>query len=152
MIAEKDIIKIKDGKPNIGVSVTNAKYLKELEIDIDAYCKNQIKLLDFRNKYGFDYSELIMWGDTTKTEPSEMKQLIESTPINEFEKRYISYKCFCGEEYGLDWKSSVLHGTVKSSYDCLMTHLNNPRYLIVFNLDEMKKRLSVQKRNEENGK
>lgn len=95
-----------------------------------------MKHSQFREKFGVSSTDIHLVGDTSKINNGFIQSYIDCKEIktsesNGFKK---SYKCFCGHDYGLDYKTTILHPTGLSSWDCLMAKLGCPQYAIVINI------------------
>ena len=139
MIDLKKIVIVKPNFKKIGVlAITEEEHL-ELADDIKLYWAGKLSLDKFKEKYGFEYLDMILYGNVHEgLTSSVLQELIgyEDVMIDET-KTCKSYICFCGKPYGLDYRKRILHSSPLSSWDCLMIYMNKPDYAIVFNLETM---------------
>ena len=144
MIQLTDIVIIKDKNPKIGVLPITEEESKELEQDIELYFNGKLKLYDFIIKYKFQPLHAIMFGNTNDVTSNDLQGYIDFTDvIVDGLKSRRSYKCFCGENFGLDYKKEILHGSSYDSWRCVMTKLNNPKYAVILNLTSIENEVKL---------
>lgn len=117
------------------IPITEEQY-EAFDEDIQSYYNGEIKVDDFKNKWGIRPSNAIMHGDTSDVTSSDISDYIEMTHVNESKINNFrpSYKCFCGEKHGLDFNKTVLHGSARDSFNCLLVYTGNPKNGIILNL------------------
>ena len=139
MLDFNNIVITKERNHKTGVIPVDKDFMEAFELDYTAFYNGKMTLTKFNEKYGFNIFSVLGYGKTDEGIDSNFtKNLFDSADITVDEKTYKSYKCFCGEPFGLNYKEQVLHGSTVSSWNCLMTKLNNPEYVLVFNLDNIK--------------
>lgn len=140
MINKDNILLLKRKHPHTGVVGITKDIYKSIDEDINKFYSGKLSKTKFIEKYNFSPLSIIMYGEVKNVESSQLKELIEYENIQvEANKYKLSYKCFCGEEYNLDYKKDILHGTSFSSWQCALIKIGNPEYAIIFNLDEINK-------------
>ena len=77
-----------------------------------------------------------MHGETADVESTTMEPYIEHVRIKDTETlpHRNSYKCFCGEQHGLDYTKTILHATSNSAWHCLLIKMNYPKYAAILKL------------------
>jgi len=117
------------------ISITKEQYEIFDSLNAEYNC-GKITLKDYTELFGYSPYAFVLHGKTNEANSDMLYHLIESCTVKESETNplRLSYKCFCGEGFGLDYRVQVLHGSALDSWNCLMTYCNNPEYGIVVNL------------------
>jgi len=138
MINKENILELKSKNPKIGVISLTQEYYKEIDKDIMNFYNSKISKLEFKRKHNFNPLSIILYGNVTEVDSSNLKELIDYESIIVEKNKYrTSYKCFCGEEYGLNYKENILHGTSLNAWDCALIKIGNPKYAIIFDMNDI---------------
>lgn len=98
---------------------------------------------EFIEKYGFSPFLSILHGNVREVSVNTIHDYIDFESINittpnKFKK---SWKCFCGERHGLDYKQVLAHACPLESWKCLLIKLGNPNFGVIVNLRDYEKSL-----------
>jgi len=144
MFKIKEAIIIKEHAPKVSVLSISKEVSLELEKDIEEYFNGKLKLHAFIEKYGCQPLHIIMFGESMNITSTELRGYIQYSDVShdgvKFRK---SYKCFCGEKFGLNHKETILHGSPLDSWRCLLTSLGNPEYVALFHMTNLENDYSV---------
>ena len=116
----------------------------DIDSDYESYCSGKLKREEFQTKYGISPNDLILFGDTTSVTSASICNYLDCADVKETEeiKFRKSYKCFCGHAHGLDYTKQVLHPVALSSWKCLLTYTDLPRYAVIINAKGYEKFIS----------
>ena len=113
---------------------------EELDSDVEKYYSGKLTLVEFKTKWGVAPTVIILHGDVTDVDSNTIAPYLDSADIKQPNESFRkSYKCFSGEEFGLDYTKQILHGTAFDSWSCLMIKQNNCKYGAILNLFDYEK-------------
>jgi hypothetical protein len=133
-----DIIIIKEESPRVGALAITDKEMKEIDALAALYLSGKMKHSDLIEKLGFDYWDMLLYGNPLEVTHDAIFNLIEKAFVVENEKRIKSYKCFHSEEHGMSHTDIILHRSPMCAWRCLLSKLNHPTNLIIFDMKKLK--------------
>jgi len=86
---------------------------------------------EFNKHFNMSINCMIAYGETSDVDTSLLRVLIpEETYPMQPRARHKSYKCYANSK-----PSIVMHEDLASSWNCLMSVMNNPKYCLIYKLN-----------------
>lgn len=101
----------------------------------ELFYKGSLTVAQFKEKYNYHPLSFILYGDTKEVNNELIYRYIDVCTLSEGNKQLNSYKCFCGQKYKLDYKSTILHRSAIDSFRCLLAFTGNPKYGVILDLN-----------------
>lgn len=132
---DKVIMKNSDVAKYAFVTITEQEYIY-LDGCLDLYHSGKLTNEAFTKIFEHQPLAFVLHGNTSEVDSKTIAPYIECCSVKETESSHArdSYKCFCGEPFLLDYKTTVLHATPLDAWKCLMTFCKNPKFGVVINL------------------
>lgn len=135
VIDKNSVITIKETElERIGFIPITKEQFQQIDEATEMYYKNQITLIDFKEKYIYHPLAFILYGKANEATSEMLDKYMNKASLKEGEQFVNSYECFCGKRFGLDYTKNVLHRSALDSWKCLLSFTNNPEYACIVNL------------------
>lgn len=139
MVIEKENVVVikKTDTEYIGFVPIDEKTYAEIDEATELYYRGKLTLSQFKEKYLYHPLAFILYGEAKDVTSSMISRYIDNIDLKEGKKCITSYKCFCGEKFGLDYKEVILHRSALDSWRCLLAFTNNPEYACIINMNHI---------------